>query len=451
MSTGDESAVAAESAANPSSGQIDPSALMRSREYRRLLVAAAVIGLVVSCLSGCFSRSRTCCSIGSTWICPKVSVSMRCRGGGRYPCCLVAGLLIAFAVVRLPGHGGHEPSDGLTTGTLTTPAELPGVAIAALATLGLGLVLGPEAPLMALAGGVAVFLIRLSRSQVPGQAIQVLGPRPASQHCPRCSVRRHRSGDRPGGRRAGRRDHDCGDAAWPDRRRRRFSGVRGPRFATGPSTESYAMPPLHLPSLRGTDHRRLLVDDPVRAGGGDGRVDVFGSRGSTNASSLSGRSFFSPWPRSSWGRWRSLEQASGGSFPRRLFSGEHAMADVFEQAEGVSMGVLALLSAASRGVGIFMGAAAAARRSWRSSSPGRGVMASHIRNLANAPAIAVLVGGAVVQAQTSVGVDRAGAADDPGRRRSDSLIIVGVVVAHIATLGLSSRARRGAQTRRPNR
>jgi hypothetical protein len=40
-----------------------------------------------------------------------------------------------MAIVRLPGHGGHVPAMGLAGG-ITRPVELPGIALAALASLG---------------------------------------------------------------------------------------------------------------------------------------------------------------------------------------------------------------------------------------------------------------------------------------------------------------------------
>jgi hypothetical protein len=52
----------------------------------------------------------------------------------------LAGLLVA-AALRLPGHGGHSPLEGLGMGEVA-PIDLPGILLAALATLGLGLVLG---------------------------------------------------------------------------------------------------------------------------------------------------------------------------------------------------------------------------------------------------------------------------------------------------------------------
>ena len=78
----------------------------------------------------------------------------------------LAGLLVA-AAVRLPGHGGHSPLEGLGAEPIA-PIELVSILPAALATLGLGLVLGPEAPLIALGlglGAIAVRLLRLDGTQ----------------------------------------------------------------------------------------------------------------------------------------------------------------------------------------------------------------------------------------------------------------------------------------------
>ena len=72
-----------------------------------------------------------------------------------------AGLLVA-AAVRLPGHGGHSPLEGLGADPIR-PIELTSILPAALATLGLGLVLGPEAPLIALGLGLGALAVRLLR------------------------------------------------------------------------------------------------------------------------------------------------------------------------------------------------------------------------------------------------------------------------------------------------
>jgi H+/Cl- antiporter ClcA len=75
----------------------------------------------------------------------------------------LAGLLVAGAV-RLPGHGGHSPLEGIAMGDVR-PLDLVSVLPAALASLGLGLVLGPEAPLIAIGlamGALAVQLVGTS-------------------------------------------------------------------------------------------------------------------------------------------------------------------------------------------------------------------------------------------------------------------------------------------------
>jgi chloride channel protein, CIC family len=87
----------------------------------------------------------------------------------------VAGLLTGIAITRLPGTGGHVPANGLRTGGgPTQPIELPGVVMAALATLGLGLVLGPEAPLIALGMGLGVWAVRLAKRDAPDQLVMVM-------------------------------------------------------------------------------------------------------------------------------------------------------------------------------------------------------------------------------------------------------------------------------------
>ena len=86
----------------------------------------------------------------------------------------LAGLLVAPVIRFLPGKGGHSPADGFKAGGAPTPAQLPGVLLAALATLSLGVVLGPEAPLIALGGGLAVLAVRLAKRDLPAQATAVV-------------------------------------------------------------------------------------------------------------------------------------------------------------------------------------------------------------------------------------------------------------------------------------
>lgn len=87
----------------------------------------------------------------------------------------VAGLLIALAIEHLPGRGGHVPAEGIAFGGAPTqPIEVPGVILAGFATIGLGLVLGPEAPLLAMGSGLGLLAIRLSRRDSPPQVQTVM-------------------------------------------------------------------------------------------------------------------------------------------------------------------------------------------------------------------------------------------------------------------------------------
>ena len=151
----------------------DPGALIRSKSYRVLLVFAALIGVLVSFASWCFLELVH-------WIQQEVYKSLPSGLGFHpvpwwwpLPVMAVAGVLAAVAIVRLPGHGGHIPYEGIKAGT-AKPIELPGILLAALATLGLGLVLGPEAPLIALGGGLAIVAVRLVKKDTPDQVMAVL-------------------------------------------------------------------------------------------------------------------------------------------------------------------------------------------------------------------------------------------------------------------------------------
>ncbi|MCB5164104.1 chloride channel protein [Streptomyces bambusae] len=75
------------------------------------------------------------------------------------PTLVLAGLVLIPVVTRMPGRGGHLPVDGLG-GTPLGPDALPGVVLAALTVLPLGVPLGPEAPLMAVGSGLALLAVR---------------------------------------------------------------------------------------------------------------------------------------------------------------------------------------------------------------------------------------------------------------------------------------------------
>lgn len=91
------------------------------------------------------------------------------------PWLAVCGLLTGLTIRYLPGTGGHSPAFGFQTGGgPPAPRELPGVILAALTTLSLGAVLGPEAPLIAIGGGLAALTVHLARKDAPPIALTVM-------------------------------------------------------------------------------------------------------------------------------------------------------------------------------------------------------------------------------------------------------------------------------------
>jgi H+/Cl- antiporter ClcA len=148
--------------------------MIRSRAFRRLLVFSALIGVLVSLASWGFLELIHALQQGVYEDLPGALGFDTAPTWWPLPVLGIAGLIIAFAVVRLPGHGGHIPANGLNTGSPTTPAQLPGVVLAALASIGLGFVLGPEAPLIGLGTGLALLAVGLSKQDVPDQAKMVL-------------------------------------------------------------------------------------------------------------------------------------------------------------------------------------------------------------------------------------------------------------------------------------
>ena len=147
---------------------------IRSKAYLRLLLLAAAIGVPISAVAYFF-----------LYVVSKLQHLLYTRlpsGLGFHgtpvwwpvPLLAVAGVLVAATIKYLPGQGGHSPADGFHAGGVLSPSELPGVFLAALATLVLGAVLGPEAPLIAIGGGLAVCVVRLSRRPIPARAEQVV-------------------------------------------------------------------------------------------------------------------------------------------------------------------------------------------------------------------------------------------------------------------------------------
>lgn len=155
-------------------GAVDARAVLTSKPYRRLLILAGVIGVVVSFVCWAFLEAIHLLQEGVYDDLPDALGLDPVPWWYPLPVLLVAGVLIGLAIARLPGTGGHEPSEGLKTGAPISPAELPGVLLAALASIGLGMVLGPEGPLIAIGAGLTLLMLGLSKKEVPDQATLVL-------------------------------------------------------------------------------------------------------------------------------------------------------------------------------------------------------------------------------------------------------------------------------------
>ncbi len=153
----------------------DPLALLRSRSYIALLVLAAIIGVPISAASYFF---LALVSKMQGWIFTDLPKGLGFHGEPLWwpiPPLVLAGVLVALTIRYLPGKGGHSPADGFKVGGgPPVPAELPGIVLAAFATLSLGVVLGPEAPLIALGGGLGVLAVRLVKRDAPPRTATVV-------------------------------------------------------------------------------------------------------------------------------------------------------------------------------------------------------------------------------------------------------------------------------------
>jgi len=148
---------------------------MRSRSYLVLLVLAAIIGAPISAVAYFF---LALVAKLQGWIFTSLPSGLGFHSEPVWWPILplvLAGVLVALAILYLPGKGGHSPADGFKVGGgPPSPADLPGVFLAALATLSLGVVLGPEAPLIAIGGALGVLAVRLVKRDAPPRTLTVV-------------------------------------------------------------------------------------------------------------------------------------------------------------------------------------------------------------------------------------------------------------------------------------
>jgi H+/Cl- antiporter ClcA len=139
-----------------------------------LLLMAAVLGVVISFLAYWFLKLV---SDIQGWVFTSTPKTLGFHGEPPWwpllPLAL-AGIVVGAVIKYLPGRGGHSPADGFGIHGAPERAELPGIFLASLAGLSLGVVIGPEAPLIAMGAGLAVLAVKLARRDVPANTAAVI-------------------------------------------------------------------------------------------------------------------------------------------------------------------------------------------------------------------------------------------------------------------------------------
>lgn len=178
----DHPSVAPGSAGRPPTGaapgaaaNFDPVTVIRSKPYLAALIFAAILGIPVSAIA-----------YGFLALVAKIQhyvfddLPTQVTGGPApawwpLPWLVLCGLLTGLTIRYLPGNAGHSPAFGFKAGGgAPTGPELVGVILAALTTLSLGAVLGPEAPLIAIGGGLGALAIHLAKKDAPPMAATIL-------------------------------------------------------------------------------------------------------------------------------------------------------------------------------------------------------------------------------------------------------------------------------------
>ena len=443
----------ADAAASPP----DPAAVLRSKQFLALLVLASLVGVVVSIAAWAFLELVFYIQ---EWVFTDIPKDVGYDSTPLWwypPVLALAGLLAALAIVRLPGRGGHIPAGGLSTEP-TQPIEVPGVILAALASIGLGLVVGPEAPLIAMGGGMGIFAARQLRKDAPGEVSALLGAAAAIAALaflfgsPIIAAVILIEATGLGGPRLplvlvpGLLASGIGSLTWI-----------GLGSLTGLSTSDISLNPLELPSFPQPDVADFGWTILLAAAVAVITFAIFRLAGETQR--IATRRPFLLLPAIGLavsGLAIAFSEAADKSASDVLFSGQEAIGPLVADPSAWSLSALALLVAfkglayglslgSFRGgpvfPAMFLGAAG-------------GLMAAKLPGFSVTPAVAVGIGAAVVSvlrlplAATVLAVlltAGAGAGAGP-------LIIVGVVVAYLITLALSARQApetRGAEGERP--
>ncbi len=153
----------------------NPTDLLRSPSYVGLLLFGAIVGVPVAGVAYFFLKAiAEAQQFVFTTLPEDLGFDSQPAWWPILPL-MLAGLLVALTIRFLPGQAGHKPAEGFKTGGPVAPTESPGIFLASFATLSLGVVLGPEAPLIAIGSGLGVLAVRLIERDAPQMAVMVIG------------------------------------------------------------------------------------------------------------------------------------------------------------------------------------------------------------------------------------------------------------------------------------
>jgi H+/Cl- antiporter ClcA len=426
------------------SAGVDPAAILRSRNFVVLLVFAAFVGVVVSFIAWGFLELVHRTQVGVFQDIPDHFGFSPTSAWWYFVVLGVAGVIVALAITRLPGNGGHVPAHGLQVGG-NEPAFVPGIALAAFATLALGAVLGPEAPLIAIGAGLAAFVVQQVKRDAPPQLVMIMA---AAGSFAAISV-------------------IFGSPIVAAVLVIEASGIGGPLLPlilvpgliaagvgslvfigmahfSGLDTSAYSLVPLHLPAFTSVTWQEIAWTIVLGLCGAV-IVQVVRRIGLAGAASAARQPFVViPVAGLAVAALAVLySHQAQGSANQVLFSGQDALPGLVDQASIWSVATLVWLIVckglawgASLGTfrggptfpAIFVGAAG-------------GILASHLPGLPLTPAVAVGMGvgvAAFLKLPLSA-IIIATALTATGGLSTGPLIIVGVVVAYLATLGLEGR------------
>jgi chloride channel protein, CIC family len=153
----------------------NPISLLRTRSYLALLVLGALVGAPIAAVAYFF---LVFVSKAQTFVFMTLPKDLGFQSAPAWWPILplvLSGLIVGLTLQYLHGTGGHKPAEGFKTAGATDPVDLPGVFLASLATLCLGAVLGPEAPLIAIGSGLGVLAVHLVKKDAPPMAAVVIG------------------------------------------------------------------------------------------------------------------------------------------------------------------------------------------------------------------------------------------------------------------------------------